>query len=238
MFSTGFTSLSVLILFSLSIISGSLYTVFDSISSNIDEVLSVTPCANVFVFGDFSVHHKDWLIDLGETDIRPCELCYNLSISNNLNQIVNFLTRIPDCDSHSPALLDLFLSSDASIFSTIVFHPLGNSDHVVILVSIDFPINWKQDAPFHRLTYDYSCADWNELRNHLRDVPWKVMFKLCTSAAAKEFCEWFQVVIDVYISHRKYQVKPRSSPWFSAACVPVIVHGNHFFWLVSLEYIL
>ena len=63
MFSTGFTSLSVLILFSLSIISASLYTVFDSISSNIDEVLSVTPCANVFVFGDFSVHHKDWLID-------------------------------------------------------------------------------------------------------------------------------------------------------------------------------
>ena len=58
------------------------------------------------------------------------------------------------------------------------FHPLGNSDHVVILVSIDFPINWKQDTPFHRLTYDYSCADWGELRDHLRHVPWKVMFKL------------------------------------------------------------
>ena len=73
------------------------------------------------------------------------------------------------------------------------FHPLGNSDHVVILVSIDFPINWKQDAPFHRLTYDYSCADWDELRDHLRDVPWKVMFKLCASAAAKEFCCGFRL---------------------------------------------
>ena len=39
----------------------SLCTVFDSISSNIDEVLSINPSANVFVFGDFNIHHKDWL---------------------------------------------------------------------------------------------------------------------------------------------------------------------------------
>ena len=37
----------------------SLCMVFDSISSNIDEVLSINPSANVFVFGDFNVHHKD-----------------------------------------------------------------------------------------------------------------------------------------------------------------------------------
>ena len=34
----------------------SLCTVFDSISSSIDEVLSINPSANVFVFGDFNVH--------------------------------------------------------------------------------------------------------------------------------------------------------------------------------------
>ena len=39
--------------------SSSLCTVFGSISSNIDEVLSINPSANVFVFGDFNVHHKD-----------------------------------------------------------------------------------------------------------------------------------------------------------------------------------
>ena len=122
--------------------SSSLCTVFDSVSSNIDEVLSVNPSANVFVFGDFNVHHKDWLTYSGGTD-RPGELCYNFSISNEVTQIVNFPTRIPDCDSHSPALLDLFLSSDASICSTMAFPPLGNSDHVVVSVSIDFPVNSK-----------------------------------------------------------------------------------------------
>ena len=43
------------------------------------------------------------------------------------------------------------------------------------------------------------------------------------------FCEWVQVGIDVYIPHRKYQVKPHLSPWFSAACAAAIVYRNHFF---------
>ena len=111
------------------------------------------------------------------------------------------------------------------------FPPLGNSDHFVISVSIDFPVNSKQDTLFHRVAYDYSCADWDGLRDHLRDVPWENIFKLSASAAASEFCEWVQVGIDVYIPHCKYQVKLHSSPWFSAACAAAIVHRNHFFRL-------
>ena len=184
----------------------------------------------MFVFGDFKVHHKDWLTYSGGTN-RPGELCYNFPISYDLSQIVNFPTRIPDCDSPSPALLDLSLCSDASVCSTMAFLPLGNSDHVVVSVSIDFPINTKQDTSFHRVTYDYSHADWDGLRDHLRDVPWEDIFKLSASAAASEFYEQVQVGIDVYIPHRKYQVKPHSSPWFSAACTAAIVHGNHSFRL-------
>ena len=93
-----------------------------------------------------------------------------------------------------------------------VFPPLGNSDHVVVSVSIDFPTNSQWDAPFHRIAYDYSRAYWDGLRDHLRDFPWKDIFKLSASAAASEFCECAQVGIDVYIRHCKYQVKPHSSP--------------------------
>ena len=102
--------------------------------------------------------------------------------------------------------MDFFLSSDASTCSTIAFPPLGNSDHVVVSVSIDFPSNSQQDALFHRIAYDYSPADWDGLRDHLRDVPWEDIFKLGASAAVSEFCEWVQFGIDVYIPHRKYQV--------------------------------
>ena len=39
------------------------------------------------------------------------------------------------------------------------FPPLGNSNYVVVSVSIDFPSNSKRDAPFHLIGYDYSRAD-------------------------------------------------------------------------------
>ena len=184
----------------------------------------------MFVFGDFNVHHRDWLTYSCGTN-RPHELYYNFSISSDLTQMVNFPTRIPDCDCHSPALLDLFISSDASICSTMAFPPLGNSDHVVVSVSIDFPTNSQQDAPFHHIAYDYSRADWDGLCDHFRYVPWEDIFKLGASAAASEFCEWVQVGIDVYIPHCKYQVTPHSSPWFSAAFAAAMVRRIPFFRL-------
>ena len=58
--------------------SSSLYRVFDSISCNIDEILLINPSA-VFVFGDFNVHHKDWLTYSGGAN-RPGELYYSFSI--------------------------------------------------------------------------------------------------------------------------------------------------------------
>ena len=69
----------------------------------------------------------------------------------------------------------------------------------------------------------------------MRDVPWQDIFKLGASTAVSEFCEWVQVGIDVYIPHRKYQVKPHSSPFFSAACAAATVHRNHFFLLYQKD---
>ena len=67
-------------------------------------------------------------------------------------------------------LLFFILTSYASICSTMAFPPLENSDHVVT-VSIDFPSNCQWYAQFHRIAYDYPCADRDGLRDHLRDVP-------------------------------------------------------------------
>ena len=115
------------------------------------------------------------------------------------------------------------------------FPLLGNSDHVVVSVSIDFPTNSQWDGPFHHIANDCSCADWDGLLDHLRDVAWEDIFKLGASAATSGFCEWVQVGIDVYIPHRKYQVKSHSSPWFSAACAAAIVHRNITFFICTKE---
>ena len=136
---------------------------------------------------------------------------YDFAISNNLTQMVKFPTWITECDSHSPAQL---ISSDPSICSTVAFPPLRNSDDVVVLLSIDFPSNWKGAAPSHSTAYDNSCVDWDGLCDYFQDVPWHDIFKLSASAVTAEFCECFQVGMEVDIPHRKYQVKPHSAPWF------------------------
>ena len=40
----------------------------------IDEVLLINPSVNMFVFGNFNAHYKDWLTYSGRID-RPGELC-------------------------------------------------------------------------------------------------------------------------------------------------------------------
>ena len=165
----------------------SLCTVFDSVSSNIDEILSINPSANVFAFGDFNILHKDWLTFSGGTD-RSGELCYNFSISKDLTQMVNFLTWILGCDSHSAALLDLFLLTLVFVLQWLYFHW-----EILITLLSQFPLTSQisqQDVLSHLIAFEYSRADWDDLCDHLKDVPWEDIFKLSASVGTSESCEW------------------------------------------------
>ena len=62
------------------------------------------------------------------------ELTDLVNFSDDLTQMIKFPTWIPDCDSDSPSLLDLF-SSDASICFTMAFPALRKfTDHVIVSV--------------------------------------------------------------------------------------------------------
>ena len=78
--STGFTSVSYFFFLYWSP-SSYLCTIFDSISSNIDEVLSINPSANLSVFGHFIVHHKDWLT-------------YSGGLIDLVNSVIRFLSQM------------------------------------------------------------------------------------------------------------------------------------------------
>ena len=56
----------------------SLCTVFDDFSFKIDLVLLINSSANVFVFGDFNIHLKDWLT-------------YPVELMNLVNSVIIFV---------------------------------------------------------------------------------------------------------------------------------------------------
>ena len=78
------------------------------------------------------------------------------------------------------------------------FPQLGNSDHVVS-VSIDFPSNSQRDAPFHRIAYDYSRADWDGLRDHLEMFHGRISLNLVLLLLLANFVSGFRLEL-VYVS--------------------------------------
>ena len=93
----------------------------------------INPSANAFLFGDFTIHHKDWLSYSDRTD-RPGELCYDLT------HMLNFPARNLDCDSDTLSPLDLFLSSDDGI----VLQWLSLHLEILIMSLSQFPLTLRQ----------------------------------------------------------------------------------------------
>ena len=145
---------------------------------------------NEFVYDKFNIYHKDCLTYSDATD-RPRELCDDFSLWNDLTQIVNFPTRIPNCDLHS-VLFCIYL-----FLLNLVFALLWLSLHskILILLWSQFPLALLQPQMEMSLfiTQLYcSRTDWDCLCIQLKDIP---DFGIC--AAPTEFCLCIQVGIDV-----------------------------------------
>ena len=126
--------------------------------------------------------------------IKPLLILLDFCIfffSNGLTHMVNFLFWVPSCYSHIPSLLDLFISFETSnCLQWLCFNGEIHVFHVVFSGSIGFPSYSKGDALFYCTVYQYSCADWDSLRGHLRDVLWEDIFKLGSSAAGTAGILW------------------------------------------------
>ena len=71
---------------------------------------------------------------------------------------------------------------------------------MLLSVSIYFPINSNQVSLFHHMAYDYSCADWDGLCDHLRYVPWEVSLNSVLLLLLVNFVSGFRLgLIYIYI---------------------------------------
>ena len=113
---------------------------------NIDKVLQ--PSANVMVCGDFNAHNTEWLCHTHTTDVASL-FSLEFVMAQDLTQIVDFPTHIPDHADHQPYLLDLSLCSNPD-YCTVASHPpLGKSDHMVVSFDVKFVFKSTNEYPCH-----------------------------------------------------------------------------------------
>ena len=58
---------------------------------------------------------------------------------------------------------------------------------------MQFVVKSTNEHPYHHTVYSYSKADWDGLRDHLRDAPWLDIFTYDSTYAAKEIIEWVEI---------------------------------------------
>ena len=91
-----------------------------------------------------------------------------------------------------------------NFFTVVSLHKLGlvllwlfiqNFEHVVVLVSIDFPSNSKGDAFFHCTAFDYFPVNWDGFHNYLKNVLWEHILKFSTSRLLLNLVNGFQLEV-------------------------------------------
>jgi len=132
------------------------------LSDSIDRALYDNPSSNIVVCNDFNIHHFEWL---GSADTAGLE-AFKFSVSQNLSQIVDFPTRFPDNDAHSPSLLDLYLILDLGSCKASRETLIGSFHHLTPFTPF---------TPFRLMkllieywsvyctSYKYQLADWDSL---------------------------------------------------------------------------
>ena len=144
----------------------------------------INPSANVFVFGGFNIHRKDWLTYSCGAD-RPGELYYNFFISNDLIQIVSFPALIHGCCSQSSSSGFISFFWHNYLFYNGV--PSIGKSWLCCLSFQCLSVKLKRDVTFYYIAYNYLRADWEGIYDHLWTVPWENIFKPNASVAS-EFC--------------------------------------------------
>ena len=122
---------------------------------------------------------------------------------------------LPVCKSQSCSFY-IFISSMLVFVPQCPFPPLGNSDHAVLFLSIDFPSNSQRDALFHCIAYDYIFSCWFVIKtrvwqksfflNALSSIFWctpSVLDNLIRSTPVIYYSYWFFYVTTISYDFRR-----------------------------------
>ncbi|MPC84507.1 hypothetical protein E2C01_079246 [Portunus trituberculatus] len=96
------------------------------LTSKVEYIPSINPFAEISILEDFNVHHQFWLSTTFTG--HPGELAFSFAILHDLEQLVQYPTRIHDRLGDTPNILDIFLTSNPA-YAVTLSSPLVTSDH-------------------------------------------------------------------------------------------------------------
>ena len=201
---------------------------FDHLSKSIEAITLQSPRSEFIVLGDFNIHNSDWLSYSSNVTNPAGREAEGFAIVNDLTQVISEPTRVPDHAGDKANTLDLFLTSNPSIYSPPnVSSPLGNSDHCLITLRHDFLPHL--DRPFApQRVFHYSKADWDSLRTFYSSYPWSSGFSNDPSSLASFITDAMLLGMDLFIS--SYKPGKKNSPkWFNSQCAKAVNNKNQYF---------
>jgi Endonuclease-reverse transcriptase len=193
---------------------------FDNLSYCINSLIQNDPSSEIVIAGDFNVHNAEWLLHSSNTteEGRFVELFCSL---NNLTQIINEPTRIPDVSGHRAATLDLFLTSNPDIFNVSVDEPLGNSDHCLISTSFSVSSSPNLTEPPKKKVWKFQLANWDKLNCFFKGIDWASVFHRKDVDLATDFISktiLYGMKLCIPCSMRSARNISYENNWFNSTC--------------------
>ena len=168
---------------------------FYHLSKSIETITLQSPRSEIIVLGDFNIQNSDWLSYSSNVTIPAGRETDAFAIVNDLTHVIAEPTRVLDRAGGKANTLDLFLTSNPSIYSPpTVSSSLGNSDRCLITLQHDFLPHLDRHFAPQRVFY-YSKADWDSLCTFYSSYPWYSGFSndpssLLLSSPKQSFLAW------------------------------------------------
>ena len=186
-------------------------SIYEVLSSHIQEFYAKDPSCEVVVCGDFNAHHKTWLGFTNNSDVHG-DSALLFSLTNNLVQIVSTPTRFP-----SNTLLDLFLTSDPDLYTVSTIEPLGTSDHAVVCCTRS--ISKSDNKVSQQVKRLFNKADWDGLRDFFASYNWTSCENEDVDVHAENITSTILLGIDLFVPTKIIPCKQNSAPWFNLPCL-------------------
>ena len=162
------------------------------------------------IVGDLNVHHLHWLKFSSHTSPAGSGL-FRFCAEHGFAQYVKKPTR----DKH---LLDLVISDMHSYLKAEVLPEF--SDHNGVLVTMSLNMHAEETVP--RIYWQYSKANWKNLKETLSLVDWSFVDELMPSQATEKFVEVVMSAARKHIPRKTVQELKSTHPWLTAECKSLI----------------